>query len=90
MGVGAGTSGLTCASLGVNQTADAGGDGGPVLLRVAPHDSADSLLFETVDAKVLGTNPPCGSAMPLGANAPLTAAQVNLIASWIDMGASNN
>jgi hypothetical protein len=90
-GTSAGSAGVTCASLGIDQTADAGGDGGPVLLRVVPGDSADSLIFEKVNDKLLGTNPPCGSAMPLGAtNAPLTQAQVNLIASWINAGAQNN
>ncbi len=91
MGTGAGSAGVTCGSLGISQTADAGGDGGPVLLRVVPGDSADSLIFEKVNDKVLGTNPPCGSAMPLGATNPaLTQAQVNLIGSWISAGAQNN
>jgi hypothetical protein len=90
-GTSAGSSGVTCASIGIDQTVDAGGDGGPALLRVVPGDSADSLIFEKVDTKLLGTNPPCGSSMPLGATAaPLTQAQVNLIASWINAGAQNN
>jgi hypothetical protein len=90
-GTGPGNAGVTCASLGINQTTDAGGDGGPVLLRVVPGDSADSLIFEKVNDKLLGTNPPCGSSMPLGATAaPLTQAQVSLIGSWISAGAQNN
>ena len=78
-GVGAGTSGMTCASLS------------PAIPRVSPGNSAASLLFEKVNSKVSGTLPPCGSPMPLpAAGAPLTQAQVNLIAAWIDAGALNN
>ena len=82
-GAGAGTSGVTCASLGASV------EGGPVLLRVVPGDATDSLVYEKVDAKVLGVNPPCGSAMPL-AGAALTSDQVALLASWINAGASND
>jgi hypothetical protein len=78
-GIGAGTSGVTCASLAPGQ------------LRVAPSSSATSLLFEKVNAKLTATQPPCGSPMPLPATgAPLTAAQVALIAAWIDAGAAND
>lgn len=78
-GIGAGTSGVTCASLS------------PPAIRVAPNDSANSLLFDKVHSKQLGVPPRCGSGMPLpGGAAPLTAAQTNLIAAWIDSGAPNN
>ena len=78
-GTGAGTSGITCASLA------------PGLLRVAASDSANSLLFNKVNSKLAGVTAECGSPMPLPATgAPLTQAQVNLIAAWIDAGALNN
>ncbi|HEY4012803.1 MAG TPA: hypothetical protein VGM06_05675 [Polyangiaceae bacterium] len=82
-GVGAGASGVMCASLGVDA------DGGPQLLRVVPGDSPDSLIYEKVNAKVLGVNPPCGNAMP-ASGAALTPDQVAFIAAWIDGGALNN
>ena len=75
-GVGAGSSGVTCASLAPGQ------------LRVSANDAADSLLFEKVASKLAGTMAPCGSPMPLPATgAPLTQAQVNLVAAWIGAGA---
>lgn len=78
-GIGAGASGVTCASLM------------PPVLRVSPGHSADSLLFNKVHSKRDGTNPPCGSPMPLPAAAPpLSQAEVDLIAAWIDAGALNN
>jgi hypothetical protein len=78
-GIGAGTSGMTCASVM------------PPLVRVAPSSSAGSLLFNKVHSKLTMTPAPCGSPMPLPATAtPLTAAEVNLIAAWIDAGALNN
>jgi hypothetical protein len=76
-GTGAGTSGVTCAAAAVP--------------RVSPGNSAGSLLFEKVNSKLTSTQPPCGSPMPLPATAlSLSAAQVNLIAQWIDAGAANN
>lgn len=79
MGIGAGTSGVTCASVT------------PPLVRVAPHDSAGSLIFHKVHSKLDGTQPPCGSPMPLPATAlALTAAEIDLIAAWIDAGAQND
>jgi len=78
-GVGAGTSGITCASVS------------PSLTRVSPGSSAGSLIFNKVHSKLAGTPPPCGSPMPLPATAaPLTQAQVDLIAAWIDAGAQND
>jgi hypothetical protein len=78
-GTGAGTSGITCASLA------------PGLLRVAASDSANSLLFNKVSSKVAGTLAACGSPMPLpAAGAPLRQAQVDLIKAWIDNGAQND
>ena len=78
-GVGAGTSGITCASMS------------PPLPRVSSGNSAGSLLFIKVNTKRNGTLPACGSPMPLpAAGAPLTQAQVDLIAAWIDAGAANN
>jgi hypothetical protein len=47
------------------------------------------LLFEKVNSKLQGTNPPCGSGMPL-TGAPLTAPQVGLIQAWIAAGALND
>jgi hypothetical protein len=82
-GVGAGASGVMCASLGTPA------DGGAALLRVAPGDAADSLIYEKVSSKLAGTNPPCGSAMPLG-GAALTQPQVDLIGAWIAGGALDN
>jgi hypothetical protein len=78
-GIGTGTSGITCASVS------------PPLVRVAAGDSANSLIFNKVHSKLVGAPAPCGSPMPLPAGAaPLTAAEVNLIAAWIDAGALNN
>jgi hypothetical protein len=78
-GTGAGTSGITCASLM------------PAMLRVSPSDSANSLLYNKVNAKLLGTLAACGSPMPLPATgAPLRLGQVTLIKDWIDSGAQNN
>jgi hypothetical protein len=78
-GIGAGTSGITCASLS------------PPAIRVIPGDSANSLIFNKVHSKLVAGMPPCGSPMPLPATAvPLTAAEVGLIAAWIDAQALNN
>ena len=60
-------------------------------IRVVPGDAAASLLFNKVDTKLAGTNPLCGSPMPLPAGAvPLTAAEVDLISAWITAGAHND
>jgi hypothetical protein len=78
-GIGAGTSGVTCASVM------------PPLVRVIPNDSANSLLFNKVHSKITATLAACGSPMPLPATAvPLKQAEVDLIAAWIDAGAMNN
>jgi hypothetical protein len=78
-GIGAGTSGVTCASVM------------PPLVRVIANDSANSLLFNKVHSKLVGTLAPCGSPMPLpGTATPLKQAEVDLIAAWIDAGAMNN
>jgi hypothetical protein len=78
-GTGAGTSGVTCASLA------------PGLLRVTAGDAAASLLHGKVAAKLAGMQPACGSPMPTPATAvPLTQAQVDLIAAWINAGAMND
>jgi hypothetical protein len=78
-GIGAGTSGVTCASVM------------PPLVRVTPSSSANSLIFNKTHSKLAGTPAPCGSPMPLPATAaPLTSAEVDLIAAWIDAGALNN
>lgn len=53
----------------------------PTLLRVQPDNSADSYLI----LKVLGTAA-VGARMPLGGQ-PLSDAQINALASWIDSGA---
>jgi uncharacterized membrane protein len=58
---------------------------------VAPSSSTGSLLFNKTHSKLVGTLAPCGSPMPLPATAtPMTAAEVDLIAAWIDGGALNN
>ena len=76
-GTGAGTSGVTCASAAVP--------------RVAANNAAGSLLFNKVSSKLAGVMPLCGSPMPTPATAaPLTQAQIDLIAGWIDAGALNN
>lgn len=77
-GIGAGTSGVTCAVAAVP--------------RVAAGNAAGSLLFSKVNSKLpMQSPPPCGSPMPLPASAaPLTQAQVDLIASWINAGALND
>jgi hypothetical protein len=78
-GTGAGTSGITCASLS------------PPMARVSPGNSGASLLFNKVSSKITATLAACGSPMPLPATgAPLTQAQVDLIQSWINGGALNN
>jgi hypothetical protein len=78
-GTGAGTSGVTCASVM------------PALVRVTPGDANASLLFNKVHSKLAGTPAPCGSPMPLPATAaPLTQAEVDLISAWITAGAQNN
>jgi hypothetical protein len=77
-GVGAGTSGITCASVS------------PPLVRVIPGNPTDSLLFNKVHSKLVGTLAPCGSPMPLGGGAPLNAADNDLISAWIAAGALNN
>ncbi len=79
MGTGAGTSGVTCSSVS------------PALVCVTPNDSANSLLYNKVNSKLLGVLATCGSPMPLPATgAPLRAGQVALIKAWIDNGAQND
>jgi hypothetical protein len=76
-GTGAGTSGVTCASIAVP--------------RVSAGNATASLLFNKVASKLAATPPPCGSPMPLPATAaPLTQAQVDLIGAWINGGALND
>jgi hypothetical protein len=78
-GIGAGTSGVTCASLM------------PPAVRVVAGDADHSLIFNKTHSKLVGVNPVCGSPMPLPATAvPLTAAEVDLIAAWVNAGALNN
>jgi hypothetical protein len=76
-GTGAGTSGVTCASIAVP--------------RVSAGSATGSLIYNKVASKLAGTPPPCGSPMPLPATgAPLTQAQVDLIGAWINGGALND
>jgi hypothetical protein len=78
-GIGPGTSGIACASAM------------PPLIRVVPGDAAASLLFNKIYSKHAGIDPLCGSPMPLPPTAPpLTEAEINLIALWINAGAPNN
>jgi hypothetical protein len=78
-GTGAGTSGITCASVM------------PPIVRVVPGDSANSLLYNKVNSKLTGTLAACGSPMPLpSTGAPLRAGQVALIKAWIDNTAPND
>lgn len=63
----------------------------PPLVRVAPGDANNSLIFNKVHSKLVATLAPCGSPMPLPATAtPLTQAEVDLISAWITAGALNN
>jgi hypothetical protein len=71
------------------------GDGGPLpdgaapLLRVKPGDHASSLCWLKVEAREADGgpgNPPCGEGMPLGPT-PLSQANVDKLAAWIDQGA---
>jgi hypothetical protein len=75
-GTSAGTSGITCASTS--------------LARVVPSDASSSLLFAKVHSKLAGALAPCGSPMPPGSSASLTAAQIDLIGAWINAGAVND
>jgi hypothetical protein len=75
-GTGTGTSGVTCASAS--------------LVRVVPSNADGSLLFNKTHSKLLGALAPCGSPMPPGSSAALTAAQVDLIGAWINAGAAND
>jgi hypothetical protein len=76
-GTGAGTSGVTCASIAVP--------------RVSAGNATASLLYNKVASKLAAVTPACGSPMPLPATStPLTQAQVDLIAAWINAGALND
>ncbi len=75
-GISAGTSGITCASAS--------------LTRVVPSDASGSLLFNKTHSKLVGALALCGSPMPPGSSASLTAAQVDLIGAWINAGAAND
>jgi mono/diheme cytochrome c family protein len=76
-GTGAGTSGITCASI--------------AMARVSAGNATGSLLYNKVASKLAGVNAACGSPMPLPASAvALTQAQVDLIAAWIGGGALND
>jgi hypothetical protein len=78
-GIGAGTSGVTCASLS------------PPAVRVLANDAANSLLINKLQSKISGTLAACGSPMPLPATgAPLRQSEVDLISAWIAAGAPNN
>lgn len=69
----------------VGVTAAGAGCGTSGESRVVAGDSASSLMWQ----KVSMTMPPCGAQMPLG-ETPLTSAEVQLIAEWIDDGAQND
>lgn len=75
-GTSAGTSGITCASTS--------------LVRVVPSDASTSLLFTKAHSKLVGELAPCGSPMPPGSSASLTAAQIDLLGAWINAGAAND
>jgi len=62
---------------------DAGADGGAVHIRVVPGDPDHSLLYQK-----LAGHPPCGDPMP--STGPLSAAQIELVRSWIAAGANND
>ncbi|MDQ2643459.1 MAG: hypothetical protein M3020_06580 [Myxococcota bacterium] len=74
-GTAAGTSGIACNALS------------PAATRVVAGDADASILYDKVQSKVEGVQPECGSVMPPGAAAPLTAAQISLLAAWIEAGA---
>lgn len=77
MGTSPGAAQTTCASL-------------TNLVRVHPGNATTSLLWQKVNSKLAGTNPPCGNPMPPGTGAALTQTQVNEIAAWINRGAPND
>lgn len=54
--------------------------------RVVAGNAGNSILFKKIDP---AQGAPCGSKMPLGLT-PLTEAQANEIASWINAGALND
>jgi hypothetical protein len=74
-GTAAGTSGIACNALS------------PAAMRVVAGDADASILYDKVQSKVEGVQPECGSVMPPGAGAALTAPQISLLAAWIDAGA---
>jgi hypothetical protein len=78
------------ASGGSNRTGHAAHHG-VVILRVSPGDAADSLIFNKLSSKLAGLLAECGSPMPLPATgAPVTQAQLDLVAAWINAGALDN
>jgi hypothetical protein len=59
------------------------------LIRVVPNNSAQSLLYNKVDSKLMGAPALCGNPMPNPTAAPsLAAGDVTTIEQWIDQGAN--
>ncbi len=60
-------------------------------VRVVAGDPDSSLLMQKVRAKIAGTAPPCGDAMPKGSNMPaLSEAEAQRGEDWIRAGAKND
>jgi hypothetical protein len=59
----------------------------PALTRVVAGNAMESLFYNKLNAKTLGTNPPCGAAMPKTGDA-LTTSDMAMIAAWINQGAN--
>lgn len=55
-------------------------------MRVDPGNSANSFLYQ----KVYSGNPKAGERMPLNGPPFLSGQQIQMIKSWIDLGAQNN
>lgn len=65
--------------------------GGVTMPRVVPGKPDESLLYALLVAKAEGTTPPCGDAMPQGANRPaLTPEELESVRAWIAAGAKND
>jgi hypothetical protein len=58
----------------------------PALTRVVAGNATESLFYNKLNAKTLGTAAPCGAAMPKTGDA-LTTADMTMIEQWINQGA---
>jgi hypothetical protein len=61
------------------------------MVRVAPGQPDESLVYLKVAAKLEGKPAPCGDGMPAGVDRPaLTADEVDAIRAWIEDGAPDD